>query len=115
MPFSWKAIPDTLRSIAEASITNAYQTLGTSLGHCARLIRFVNNTDGDMFISLDGSNNHFFVAKASFVLYDLAANACSPMNKTPFVFASGTQFYIKYSSAPSIGTFYIEVIYALGE
>lgn len=113
MKISIVAYPETLRSVAHGSITNSYATLGTPIAAPARMFRIINATNGDMLISLDGTNNHFFLTANSFVLYDLTANRVQ--HGTSFVLAEGTQFYIKYSSAPSSGSVNIEVIYGRGE
>lgn len=106
------AKPDSLRTIAFGSITNSYQALGTKLTQPARLFRIINSTDGDMLLSLDGTNGNFFVPANSFVLYDLTSNR--EKNGEVFVLEANTQFYIKYSSAPSKGGVYLEIIYARG-
>ena len=106
------AKPDTLRSIAFGSITNSYQALGVATTQPTRIFRIINATDGDMLISLDGVNDMFFVPASSFVLYDLTTNR--EKNGEIFAFQAGTQFYIKYSSAPSKSGVYIEIIYARG-
>ena len=113
MKISIVAYPETLRSVAYGSITNSYAALGSVLSAPARMFRIINATNGDMLISLDGTNNHFFLTAGSFVLYDLCANRVQ--QGTSFELVKGTQFYIKYSSAPSSGSVNIEVIYGRGE
>jgi len=113
MTISVVAKPDTLRSVAFGSITNAYLALGTPTTVQARMFRLINATDGDLFFSLDGTNDNFFVPASSFVLYDLCANR--ECNGKVFVLPAHTQFYIKYSSAPSKNSAYLEIIYALGQ
>jgi hypothetical protein len=100
---------DPIRSIAEASITSSYQALGTVLAQPVRAICITNNTDGDMFLSIDGTNNNMFIPKNSFRLYDICTNR---QNADPgFYFGQNTQFFIKYSSAPSTGSVYLETIW----
>ncbi len=106
---------DTLRTLAFGGISGAYATVGTPLAHSWRIFRITNNTNGDLFISLDGTNNNFFVPASSFVLYDLSTNA-PPLKVTDnLMLPIGTQFYVKQSSAPSQGAVWIEGIYAQGE
>lgn len=100
---------DTLRSVAEASITNAYTALGAPFSHPVRLFSVVNNTDGDMFFSTDGTNNHIFLPKNSYRIYDLGSNRYD--TDKSFYLAPYTQIYIKYSSAPTTGSVYLECIY----
>ena len=104
---------DTIRSVLFSSITNSYLALGLVFANQVRMMRIVNATDGDIFISLDGVNNHFFVPAGSFVLYDFTANKTT--SSSTFVLPVGTQLYIKYSSAPSKLSVYAECIYAVGE
>src|SRR5271170_4158851 len=92
---------DPLRSVAFGSITASYTALGSSFAHPMRLFRIINNTNGDMLFSFDTVNDNIFVPAGSFVLYDLTTNREESI--TYFVFAIGTQLYIKYSTAPSSG------------
>lgn len=108
------AVPDVLRSLANGSITGSYVAVGGPLTHNWRMFRLINDTDGDMFVSVDGTNNNYFVPANSFVLYDLACNGASVMQTDVFVLAIGTQFYVKYSTAPTVKSFYIEGVYARG-
>lgn len=107
------ALADTLRSMAFGTITNAYQALGTPLTHTCRIFRLINATDGDMLISIDGSTDQFFLPANSFVLYDLAANA--ERGSEMFVLEKGTQFYVKFVTAPTVKRVAVEVIYGRGQ
>ncbi len=104
---------DALRSVSFGSITNSYTALGTAFAHPVRIIRIINNTNADMFFSFDGSTDNLFLPANSFVLYDVTTNRED--NVVYFVFAVGTQIFIKYSSAPSSGTVYVECLYGQGE
>lgn len=112
MSLSQVAVFDAYRTLGHASISGSYAAVGGILTHAARLICFTNNTDGDLIVSTDGTTNMLFLPKASFKLFDLTTNR--EVNANVFVFTPGTQFYVKQSTAPSSGGFYIEVIYALG-
>jgi hypothetical protein len=104
---------DTLRTVAHGSVTSSYVALGTAFTHPVRMIRIINNTDGDMFFSLDGSTNQLFVPASSFVLYDFTANRdhIAPY----FVMANGSQLYVKYSTAPTKNDVWVECVYGRGE
>lgn len=106
---------DALRSVVAGSITSSYTTLGTAITHLWRAFRVINNTDGDLLISFDGTTDNLFVPKGSFVLYDITANASPPSLNDNFLMGIGTQFYVKYSTAPSTGAVWVEGIYAKGE
>lgn len=105
---------DALRSKAFGVITNAYTTIGSPLAKNWRMFRITNNTNGDMLISADGTTDNLFIPAGGFVLYDLATNAVNVQDSDWFVMQIGTQFYVKYSSAPTAGTVYIEGLYSTG-
>jgi hypothetical protein len=99
---------DTLRSLAFGSISGTYAAVGGPLIFPTRLICFTNNTDGDMFVSDNGSTNQLFLAAGSFKLFDLNTNRLNQQQL--WVFAVGTQFYVAESTAPTKGAFYIECL-----
>lgn len=100
---------EVLRSVANGGISGTYAAVGSPFANQCRILSLINNTDGDMFFSLDGTNNHFFVPKSTFKLLDLTANRLGLQNI--FALAIGTQIYVKQSSAPTVGSVYVEVIY----
>lgn len=106
---------DTIRSLAFGSITGSYATLGAALAIRWRVFKISNNTDGDMFLSLDGVNDQMFVPAGGFTLYDISTNSPPPGNIENLVLPIGTQFYIRYSSAPTKGTVYIEGMIIRGQ
>jgi hypothetical protein len=105
---------DALRSLAFGSISGSYAALGSPLGFNWKMFKITNNTDGDMFISTDGTTDNLFVPATSFVLYDLSTNAPPVSVNDTFCMAIGTQFYVKQSTSPSTGAVYIEGIYSMG-
>lgn len=106
---------DSLRSIAFGSISGSYAAVGSAIAHNWRIFKITNNTDGDMFISFDGTTDNLFVPMASFTLYDLSTNAPPLSEVDNLVLGVGTQFYVKQSSAPTRGSLYVEGIYAKGD
>ncbi len=111
MSFTTQAKVDAIRSVAYSSITGSYVALGTPLGFPARIICFTNTSDEDVFLSTNGTTDQILVPAGSFKLFDITTNH-RPVNHDDFCFAIGTQFYVKYASAPSKGAVYIEVMYA---
>lgn len=103
---------DAIRSVAFGSITNAYVALGTTFGHAMRVLQFINNTDGDVMISFDGTTDNLFVPSEGFSLFDLTSDQDG---NESFRYEMGTQLYIKYISAPTTGSFYVVAIYGKGE
>lgn len=104
---------EVIRTVAEASIPATYTSagkLGTPLANPSRLVAFTNDTNGGMMISDDGTNDKYFLPPNSFKLFDLTSNRMSVENV--FCYAAGTQFYVRYVSAPTTGSgFYMETLY----
>lgn len=102
---------EALRTLAGGSITGSYAALGVPTIYSARIIAVTNNTDGDVFISTDGTTNMMFVPKTSFRVYDFGSNRFQ--QDESFYIPAGTQFYVKQSSATSSGALYIELVYGV--
>jgi hypothetical protein len=109
--FTNQAKVDTLRFLDHGSITSSYTGLGTPFFYPVRIICITNTTNADMLFSMDGLTDQLIVPAGSFKLFDITTNH-RPVNQDDFCFAIGTQWYVKYASAPSSGAVYIEVIYA---
>jgi hypothetical protein len=105
---------DSILSLAFGSITNAYTSIGSPLANNWRIVKITNNTDGDMMFSANASTDNLFVPAGGFTLYDFSANTPNVGDLDTFVMALGTQFSIKYITAPTTGTVYIEGTYAKG-
>lgn len=103
---------DVIRSLAFGGISGSYATIGTPLTQNWREFRIVNGTNGNVFVSADGTSDNFFLPANSFVLWDLSTNAPPISDTDTFVMGIGTQFYVKQSTAPTSGAVYIEGIYA---
>ena len=111
MGFTTKAQVDVLRTVAYGSITGSYAAVGDPFSYQARIICFTNTTNEDVLFSMDGSTDQLIVPAGSFKLFDITTNH-KPVNQDDFVFAIGTQWYVKYAASPSSGAIYIEVVYA---
>lgn len=109
--FTTKAKVDVLRTTAFGSITGSYVAVGTPFAFQGRIICFTNTTNEDVLFSMDGSTDALIVPAGSFKLFDVTMNH-RPVNMDDFCFAIGTQWYVKYTAAPSSGAIYIEVVYA---
>jgi len=108
---------DSIRSVAYNSITNTYAALGTALGHAMRLLHFINDTNGAMMISFDGTTDNTVILPGGFALYDLTSDEDTGES---FRYQIGTQIYIKYLSAPTLvatstNTFYLVAVFGRGE
>jgi len=73
------------------------------------MFRIANDTEGDMYITTNLSQDEMFLSSGTFVLYDLQANKDDEDGK--FVLKVGTQFYVKQSTAPVSGSVRAECIY----
>lgn len=102
---------DPIRSLAYTSIITSYVAVGSALTNPARIVCFTNASDGDLFVSTDGSNNMLFLAAGTFKLFDLTANRT--INGFQWVFPIGTQFYTKYSTLPTKSALYIECLWGV--
>lgn len=109
--FTTQARVDTLRTLAFGSIGATYTAVGPPFAYQARIICFTNTTNEDMIFSMDGMTDQLIVPAFSFKLFDVTTNH-RPVNMDDFVFAIGTQWYVRYTAAPSSGAVYIEVVYA---
>lgn len=83
---------EAIREIAAGTITTNYQVLGGVLTRDSFRIWVTNNTNGDVYISTDGVTNMMKLPSQSGRAYD---------DKTNDMYdKSGTQFYVKYATAP---------------
>lgn len=123
MVFSNIVILDVIRVLAEASTSTTYAKLGVSFAHRMRMLKFVNNTDGDMLFALnntpnaapasDGTADQDIVPAGGFSLYDFTTNRRA--DGSAFVFPTGTQIWVRQSSTPTTGSVYAICVYAEGE
>jgi len=84
----WEAV----REIAAASITTSFQNLGGVFTRDSFRIWISNNTNGDVYLSTDGTTNNLKIPALTGRAYD---------NKTNDMFVkSATQFQVKWVAAP---------------
>jgi hypothetical protein len=99
--------PQTLRSIASASVSGTYAIIGTALTFPARIIKITNNSTQDVTVSWDGINDHEYVPAGSFILLDISSN-----KETSQIceIAAGTAFLVKGTAGT--GNVYLSSYYA---
>jgi hypothetical protein len=102
---------ETLRSLANGSISGSFAAIGSALANPCRILVLTNDTDADMIFSLDGTNNHFYLASGAFKLFDFTSNR--RFNDEIFALAAGITIYVKQVAAPSSGSVYVETIYGI--
>ena len=107
-----KPLPETERSVAFGAITNAYLAIGTPLAHPAINVIFDNQTETQIQISWDGINTWKTFAPGQALILDVQSNRG---RAEVMQIAQGTQFYIRYVSAPTTFAFYISVLYGFNE
>ena len=77
MAFGTKVAFENVKEIAFSSIGASYTAVGSATIDHARLVRIVNQTDAQMYISLDGTNNMIRMAANSFFSLDRDWETCS--------------------------------------
>ena len=111
---------DQLRSMPYTQITSSFQPIGFVLTpttpapftHAMRVIEVQNTTDGDMFISFDGTTINIRTPAMSFSLYDLTSDQDANESVR---YQNGTQMSVAYSTAPSKGYLDVTATYVRGE
>lgn len=66
---------NTLTSINSATFAGAYQAINTALTNPPFLIRIINNSNTDVTISYDGTNDHDFLPKNQSLQLNFQTNA----------------------------------------
>ena len=111
MAYGTRAVFEPIREIAFGSITGSYQPVGSGTMDHARIVRIVNNMNTQMYVSLDGVNDHIRLAANSFILLDFSSNK---IRNDGLFLPVGTFFFVKQVNPPVSGSLWIEVIYAQG-
>lgn len=104
---------DNIRSINFASILGTYVVVGTPFDHNARIIHFVNNTDGDLLISDDGVNDKIMLPAHSYVVYDFNTNRGE--YDAVYTLPQHFQLYVKYNTAPTTKDLWVSNLYNRGD
>jgi hypothetical protein len=87
---------EEIREVAIGDITASYVALGPPLEHDAFRITFTNDTDANIYFTVDPLVNTRKAAASTARVLD---------DKTNDMYTkAGTQFYIKYETVPGIGT-----------
>ena len=79
------------RTAAAAAVLDAYSAVGTPIDNPCRIDSVYNLTDGHVWISLDGINDHFLILTGGAGVTDRAAAGVEIPAKT--------QFYVKRYTA----------------
>lgn len=112
MAYGTRVAFEPIRELAAASVAAGYTAVGTALIDYARVVRFVNTTDVEVYFSIDGTNNHIRLPSNSFFLCDFTSDRVDDVGLFVHV---GTIFYVKrVSGAAATGSVWVEVVYAQG-
>lgn len=105
---AFDAIPAAYMAIPAPPITNG--AFGDPLAEIARIVTIKNGTDSDVYISLDGIDDHEWLPAATFDKNDHTANKASRPGGFLGVPAN-TQFWIRYGAAPTTGQVTLSIVY----
>ncbi len=109
MAYPIRVRAEAIREVAFGAIGAALAALGAATTHIGRIVRLVNNTDADVYFSLDGVNNHYRLPPLSFLLIDVSTNQTTKDN---FFIPEGQVFYIQHAGvAPTLGNAWVEYTY----
>lgn len=97
-------------TIRTSTVTGSYQAVGSTISNPASLVKMVNLSDKDVFVSTDGSTDMEICPANSFWLYDVTANSS---NQSDAIFIpKGRQYSIKsVDGAVGTGSVYLVVQY----
>jgi hypothetical protein len=102
---------EPLRSLGFAFISGVYAGVGTSFANPVRMLMLTNSTDQDMIVSFNAVDDHTVVIANSGIIFDFASNKNSMGGNLEQ--PAGTRVYVKGAIAdPTLGDFYVTVIYA---
>lgn len=103
---------DILRELAYTDFTDAFVAVGSAFAYPVRLIKLINTSDVDLYVSDDGVHNKDKIPAGGFALYDWSSNKTDLGGA--FLQAQGTQLYVvPVSGSASKGSVSITVVYAL--
>lgn len=111
MAYGTRATFDSIREVAFGSITASFTALGSALSNHGRVIKLTNGTNAPIYVSIDGVNAFDKIPANGYLLIDFATNR---IRDDGLFIAIGTQFYIRYDTAPTSGAFWMSTVYAEG-
>lgn len=105
---------DALRTAAFGAIGGAYSTVGTPFDHVVRILIMQNLTNQQVLISFDGVTDNLTLPIGGQLVLDYMSDQSRVGGE--FAQPIGTQVYVKNAGvAPTVGNFYVGLIYAKGE
>ena len=102
---------EPIREVAFGGIGAGYTAIGGATIDYTRMVSMFSTLDAEVYISLDGINDHIRIPVTLGRVWDFNANKIDDA----FFIGKETTFYIKrVAGAPTSGNFWIEVTYAGG-
>ncbi len=85
--------PEEIREVAFGSLTGSFVQLGGDIVRPLNEITLMNETNAAVYVSLDGTTNHFRISPGTARTIDIKAN--------DGLLEIGQKFYVKYATAPT--------------
>lgn len=102
---------EDLRSLPFGSISGAYAGVGTFFVNPPRMLKVTNFTDANLIISFDGVSDKDVIAAQTAEIYDYGSNRADQAGNLEQ--SAGERVYVKQeTSAPTVGTVYVTMMYA---
>ena len=109
MGLGTRILPEAQRSILAANVLVGYSAVGAALAHPALFVMFINATDADVQISLDGINDTFPLLARSVFVFDVSSDQ---VREGGLHISKETIFYVKQLGVPTTGSVYISAWYS---
>lgn len=100
--------PETVRTLAAASVVAGYTAVGAVMANPIRIFYLQNMTDETVMFSFDGVNDHLPLPAAGYIVIDVTANKSMEQG---FYLAEGDRVYVKRVGVPTTGDVYLTVFY----
>lgn len=100
---------EAARTIAAASIVANYSLIGSVFTHPISILYIYNDTDGDLWFSLDGVENGFAMKAGTQEPFYVTSNT---KKADPGLFiAASDGVYVKRLDTPTTGSVYVSALY----
>lgn len=101
-----QAIP--LTSKAAAAVVAAYSALGSPLPRAVAKLIICSTLDQDVFVSLDGVTDNFYIARGSVIPTFFSISAGEIASEVEANFAKNQQFFVKRAvGVPAAGSIFL--------
>jgi len=108
MALGSRILAEPQRSLAFGSISGTYAAIGTPLVNPAVFIMFINATNADIQISIDGVHDAFVLLARSTFVFDISSDK---VVQTGLFINAGTSIWVKTIGSPTTGSVYVSSWY----